>query len=99
MSEFLTALQSVIDQMSADGIRISLVTSKRMELAKYMADVLDSEWSQMRGMQIQSVGISSLSYDKESRKLINIRNQGAMLQDAHIREGFVQGSIVWGAFQ
>jgi len=96
LSEFLTALQAAINQMSADGIRISLVTSKTMELAKYMSNVLDNDWSQMRGMQIQSVGISSISYDEESRKLIDIRNQGAMLQDATIREGYVQGSIARG---
>lgn len=96
LSEFLTALQSVVNQMSADGIRISLVASKSIELAKYMATVLDDDWSQMRGMQIQSVGISSLSYDEESRKLIDMRNQGAMLQDANIREGFVQATIAKG---
>ncbi len=96
LSEFLTALQSAINQMSADGIRISLVTSRSMELAKYMATVLDNDWSQMRGMEIQSVGISSISYDEESQKLINMRNQGAMLSDATIREGYVQGSIARG---
>lgn len=96
LSEFLTALQSAINQMSADGIRISLVASRSMELAKYMATVLDNDWSQMRGMQIQSVGISSISYDDESQKLINMRNQGAMLSDATIREGYVQGSIARG---
>ncbi|WIV12427.1 SPFH domain-containing protein [Proteiniborus sp. MB09-C3] len=96
LSEFLTALQSAINQMSVDGIRISLVASKSMELAKYMSTVLDNDWSQMRGMQIQSVGISSISYDEESQKLINMRNQGAMLSDASIREGYVQGSIARG---
>ncbi len=96
LSEFLTALQAAINQMSADGIRISLVASKSMELAKYMSTVLDSDWSQMRGMQVQSVGIASISYDEESQKLINMRNQGAMLQDATIREGYVQGSIARG---
>ncbi|MFA5522956.1 MAG: SPFH domain-containing protein [Tissierellales bacterium] len=96
LSEFLTALQSAVNQMSADGIRISLVTSRSMELAKYMATVLDNDWSQMRGMEIQSVGISSISYDDESQKLINMRNQGAMLSDATIREGYVQGSIARG---
>lgn len=96
LSEFMTALQAAINQMSADGIRISLVTSKSMELAKYMATVLDTEWSQMRGMQIQSVGIASISYDEESKKLITMRNQGAMLQDPTIREGYVQGSIARG---
>ena len=36
LSEFLEALQSSINQMSADGTRISYVTSKAMELGKYM---------------------------------------------------------------
>jgi membrane protease subunit (stomatin/prohibitin family) len=63
LNEFLEALQSAINQMSADGIRISFVTSKTRELSKYMADTLDADWNQARGMQVQSVGIGSLSYD------------------------------------
>ena len=43
LDEFLEALQSAINQMSADGIRISFVTSKGRELGKYMADILDEE--------------------------------------------------------
>ena len=96
LSEFLEALQSAIGQMSVDGIRISHIQSKGRELGKYMADILDAEWKQMRGMEVQSVGIASISYDEESQKLINMRNQGAMLSDAAIREGFVQGSIARG---
>ena len=96
LSEFLEALQSAIGQMSVDGIRISHIQSKGRELGKYMADILDAEWKQMRGMEVQSVGIASISYDEESQKLINMRNQGAMLSDASIREGYVQGSIARG---
>lgn len=96
LNEFLTALQAAINQMSIDGIRISHVASKSMELAKYMGDILDSDWGQMRGMQVYSVGIGSISYDEESQKLINMRNQGAMMQDPSIREGFVQSSIAKG---
>lgn len=96
LSEFLEALQSAIGQMSVDGIRISHIQSKGRELGKYMADILDADWNQMRGMEIQSVGIASISYDEESQKLINMRNQGAMLSDAAIREGYVQGSIARG---
>ena len=73
LNEFLEALQAAINQMSADGTRISFVTSKARELSKYMANVLDEEWNQNRGMQVQSVGIGSLSYDEESQKLINMR--------------------------
>ncbi|MGN0356077.1 MAG: SPFH domain-containing protein [Muricoprocola sp.] len=96
LAEFLEALQAAINQMSADGIRISFVTSKARELGKYMANVLDDEWTQIRGMEIQSVGIASISYTEESQKLINMRNQGAMMSDPTIREGFVQSSVAQG---
>ena len=72
LSEFLEALQASINQMSADGIRISYVSSKGRELSKYMADTLDEEWNALRGMEIQSVGIASISYDEESQKMIQI---------------------------
>lgn len=96
LSEFLEALQSAIGQMSVDGIRISHIQSKGRELGKYMSDILDEEWKQMRGMEIQSVGIASISYDENSQKLINMRNEGAMLSDPTIREGYVQGSVARG---
>lgn len=46
--------------------------------------------------RLASVGIASISYDEESTKLINMRNQGAMLSDPTIREGYVQGSVARG---
>ena len=96
LSEFLEALQAAINQMSADGIRISYVASKGRELSRYMSDILDEDWKNTRGMEIQAVGIASISYDAESQKLINMRNQGAMLSDAAIREGYVQGAMARG---
>lgn len=96
LSEFLEALQSAMNQMSVDGIRVSHVPSKGRELSQYMANILDDEWKRMRGMEVQSVGIASISYDDESKELINMRNKGAMLGDPSIREGYVQGSIARG---
>ncbi|MFV0466980.1 MAG: SPFH domain-containing protein [Lachnospiraceae bacterium] len=96
LSEFLEALQASINQMSADGIRISYVPSKGRELSKYMAEILDEEWRQIRGMEVLSVGIASISYDEESQKMIQMRNQGAMLSDASVREGYVQGAMARG---
>jgi membrane protease subunit (stomatin/prohibitin family) len=96
LSEFLTALQASISQMSVDGVRISNVTSKAMELSKYMSEILDKDWKEDRGFEIKSVGISSISYDDESKELINMRNRGAMLGDPTIREGYIQGSVAEG---
>lgn len=96
MSEFLEGLTAAMNRMSADGIRISYVASKSTELSKYMATELDESWRNMRGFEVQSVGIASVSYDEDSKKLINMRNQGAMLGDASVREGYVQGAVARG---
>ena len=96
LSEFLEALQASINQMSMNGERISHLPSKGRELSKFMSETLDDSWQAIRGMEVLSVGIASISYDDESKEIINMRNKGAMLTDANIREGFVQGSIARG---
>ncbi len=97
LSEFLEALQSSINQMSADGTRISHVTSKARELGKYMATTLDEDWNKMRGMEVQAVGIASVSYDEESQKLINMRNEGAMVgSDFNVMRGMAVKNITEG---
>ena len=95
-NEFMDALQSAINQMSVDGVRISAITSKSRELSKYMADTLDADWRDLRGIEICSVGMASISYDDESKALINMRNKGAMMGDPSVREGYVQSAIAEG---
>ena len=93
LSEFLEALQASINQMSADGTRISYVTSKARELGKYMANTLDEEWNQMRGMEIQSVGIASVSYDEESQNAMNQTLSGlGALQTPQDQQGQMYGN-------
>ena len=97
MNEFLEALQAAINQMSADGTRISHVTSKARELGKYMANILDEDWNSMRGMEIQAVGLGSISYDETSQKLINMRNEGAMVgSDPSVLRGMAVKNITEG---
>lgn len=95
MEEFLEALQVSINQMSADGERISFAVSKGGIISKYMSETLDEGWRKDRGFEVMNVGIS-ISYDEESQKLIAMRNQGAMLSDPTIREGYVQGAVARG---
>ena len=82
---------------NADRVEISYVTSKARELGKYMSTTLDEEWNQTRGMEIQAVGIASVSYDEESQKLINMRNEGAMLGgDASVLRGMAVKNLTEG---
>jgi len=96
LNEFLEALTASINKMSANGIRISHVASKSPELSRYMAEELDSSWKALRGFEVIMVGIASVSYDDESKELINMRNKGAMLGDAGVRQGYVYGSVARG---
>ncbi len=89
MEEFLEALQTAINQMSAEGMRISFVAGQASALGRKMAAVLDEGWNQMRGMEILSVGIGSISYDEKSQELINARNEGAMLSDPTVAQGYM----------
>jgi len=96
LQEFLTALNTSINQYSAQGERVSFLPSKSAELSRYMADVLDEDWKNLRGLEIVAVAVSSISYTDDSQKLINMRNQGAMLGDPGVREGYVQGAVARG---
>ena len=96
VNEFMEALQTAVNQMSVDGVRISQITSKSGELSRYMSTALDSSWGELRGIEVCSVGIASISYDDESKALINLRNKGAMMADPAVREGFVQASVAQG---
>ena len=46
-----------------------------------MGTALDDSWRELRGMEIVSVAVASISYTDDSVKLINMRNEGAMLGD------------------
>lgn len=96
LNEFLCALQAAFGKLSEEGVRISALGSKSMELSKQMADALDADWRTQRGFEIVSVAISNISYDEESKALINMRNQGAMMQDQSIRAAYVQTAAAKG---
>lgn len=96
LSEFLEAFQAALNRMSIDRIRASQIVAHAPELSKYLSEALDESWKSLRGFEVLAVGIKGISYDEESQKLIHMRNQGAMLGDAAVREGYVQGAVARG---
>lgn len=93
--EFESALGAAINQYSADGERISYIKSKQRKLGQYMAQTLDDEWTQNRGMEVFSVA-ADVSYTEDSDELINMRNKGAMMSDAAVQQGYVAANISEG---
>lgn len=95
-SEFLAAFQSAINQMSADGISIRTVASKGVELSRYMRDILDDEWREMRGFEVQSVGVESITYDESSQKILEMRSQASVMSDPRLLNAQVQLNVSEG---
>lgn len=96
LAEFLTALQTAIGQLSAQGVRIAQLTTNTTTLTDHMRNVLDEDWLRMRGMEIQAVGIQTITYDETSRKLIDKRAELDMVSDPNLRETYVQTAIARG---
>lgn len=96
ISEFLGALQQALTEISMEGVRISQIGARSLELAEHMSKVLDQKWRQNRGMYIKEVGIASISYDDETKEILKQRNQAAIYQNPNLREAMVQTSIARG---
>lgn len=96
LDEFLGAFTSALNQFSVEGVRAQHIVSKTQELNTFMEEALDDDWREKRGMEIESVGIASISLDEGSQKILAERSKGAALKDPLIREGYVQGSMARG---
>ena len=68
--EFMTALDTALAQLAAEGIKFSQLPTKQREIARYMSDTLDSEWRARRGIEIVAVALTKVTPDEESRKRI-----------------------------
>lgn len=86
-SELLTALQPAFAKISAMGIRYSAVPGHTLELAKALNDVLSETWSELRGIEVASFGMNSITADPEDIKNLKDLQMAAALRDPNLRAG------------
>lgn len=87
--EFLSALQSSINLLSTEEVPVNLLPSKSMELSKLMRDTLDEEWNEMRGLEIQNVGIADISLDDETKALLKEYSSAKIYTDPSIAQAHI----------
>lgn len=95
-NEFIQNFSVALSSLSAQNIRISQLMMHGNDLSKQMAKELDEDWLNLRGMEILSVAVASITYSEKSAEILEIRNKGAILTNPNIREGYLQGSIARG---
>ena len=80
-TELLTALQPAFAKISASGVRYSEIPAHTMELSDALNEVLSAKWKDLRGIEIVSLGISSISADEEDERIIKELQRNAAFKD------------------
>jgi membrane protease subunit (stomatin/prohibitin family) len=91
-TELLTALQPAFAKISAMGIRYSALPGHTTELSTILNDQLSDKWRDLRGLEVASFGINSVSAPKEDEDLIKKLQRDAVLRDPNMAGARLVGS-------
>lgn len=91
-SELLTALQPAFAKISAMGIRYSALPGHTLELANALNEVLSEKWSELRGVEIVSFGVSSVKASDEDENMIKELQRNAALRNPNMAAAHLLGA-------
>ena len=91
-TELLTALQPAFARISDLGIRYSALPGHTLELADALNGVLTEKWRKLRGIEIVSVGVSSVKASEEDEQMIK-----QLQRDAAFRNPTMAAATLVGA--
>lgn len=91
-TELLTALQPAFAKISDMGVRYSALPGHTMELAQALNDVLSPKWRDLRGLEIVSVGFSSVKASEEDEKMIKELQRNAAFRDPGMAAAHLVGA-------
>ncbi len=80
-AELLTALQPAFAQISEQGIRYSALPGHTSEIAEALNAVLSKKWAELRGLQVASFGVNSVTASKEDEEMIKELQRTAVMRD------------------
>lgn len=91
-TELLTALQPAFAKISDMGIRYSALPGHTMEIADALNAVLSKKWVELRGIEIASFGINSVTASKEDEEMIKQLQKTAVLQNPNMAAATLVGA-------
>ncbi len=83
-TEFLTALQPAFAKISAQGIRYSALPGHTENISTAMNEVLSEKWQSLRGVQVVSVGVNSVTASPEDEATIKELQKSAVLRNTNM---------------
>lgn len=91
-SELLTSLQPAFAELSEMGIRYSALPKHTETLAESLNKILSVKWKELRGIEIASLGISSLKADEKDEAMIKELQRNATLKDPTMAAAHLVGA-------
>lgn len=91
-TELLTALQPAFAQISAMGVRYSALPGHTMELAEALNKVLSDKWRELRGIEVASLGVNSVTASKEDEDMIKQLQKSAVMRDPNMAAATLIGA-------
>ncbi len=91
-SELMTALQPAFAKISAMGIRYSALPGHTMEMADALNEVLSQKWGELRGLKINSFGVSSVKASEEDEAMIKELQRNATFRNPTMAAAHLVGA-------
>lgn len=91
-TELLTALQPAFAKISEMGVRYSALPGHTTELAGALNEALSDKWSDLRGIVIVSVGVSSVTASPEDEKMIKELQRNATFRNPNMAAAHLVGA-------
>lgn len=91
-TELLTALQPAFADISAKGVRYSAVPAHTSMLADSLNQQLSGKWKDLRGIEIVSFGVSSITASDEDEDMIKEMQKTAALKDQSMAAATLVGA-------
>lgn len=91
-TELLTALQPAFARISEKGVRYSALPAHTTELADALNQELSAKWSDVRGMEIVSVGVSSVKASEEDEAMIKELQRNAAFKNPNMAAAHLVGA-------
>ena len=91
-TELLTALQPAFAKIGEKGIRYSALPGHAPEIAQALNEVLSAKWTELRGIEIVSFGVSSVTPNPEDEAMVKELQRNAVFRNANMAAAHMVGA-------
>ena len=91
-TEFVSALQPAFGKLSDLGLRPNQIIQHNTDLEKALNDVLSEKWGELRGIEVVSVALGSVTLPEEDAELIKQAQHSGILRDPTMAAATLTGA-------